>query len=186
MDQPAAIVEQAPDDVLKQRILQHEGMVLYPYKDSRGYWTIGAGHLLNPKNPTQLPEQYKAYANNKTAFDKYNNVTPAMTQQEAETLFQKDYDQHKKEASKFLEYNMLGPSGQAALIDLTFNMGPEKLKGFKNMLTGIRKGNSLTVEKELKNSNYWKQIQDSRKNWVLENLKQGVFENNLTKVKKLP
>lgn len=172
------------DDDVKQKILTHEGSIPYPYKDSRGYWTIGTGHLLNPKNPKQLPTQYQQYAQNQSANFAGNNKTPVLSPEQIQSLFAKDYKKHKKEASKFLEFHQLGPSGQAALVDLTFNMGSEKLRGFKKMLEGIRKGDSAQVETELKNSKYWNQIQDSRKNWVLENLKQGVLENLIKKVKK--
>jgi len=171
------------DDQLKQKIRTHEGAVPYPYKDSRGYWTIGIGHLLNPENPTVLPKKYQQYAQNQDANFKNNNTTPALSPEQIESLFAKDYEKHRKEASKFLEFNQLGPSGQAAITDLVFNMGAGKLSGFKKMFEGIRKGDTAQVERELKNSNYWNQVQNSRKNWVLENLKQGVFENLIRKVK---
>jgi len=171
------------DDQLKQKIRTHEGAVPYPYKDSRGYWTIGIGHLLNPENKKVLPKKYQQYAQNQDANFRGNNTTPALTPEQIESLFAKDYEKHRKEASKFLEFNQLGPSGQAAITDLVFNMGAGKLSGFKKMFEGIRKGDTAQVERELKNSNYWNQVQNSRKNWVLENLKQGVFENLIRKVK---
>jgi GH24 family phage-related lysozyme (muramidase) len=168
------------DDSLQLKIAEHEGTILYPYQDTRGFWTIGTGHLLNPKNPTVLPDKYKQYSSNKMVGFEGNNTAPAMTKQEADLLFLTDYNKHKKEAAKFIEFNQLGPSGQAAMIDLVFNMGSKKLGGFKKMLEGIRTNNPDLVEKELIDSAYWKQAPNSRKQWVLESLKKGLEEKKGT------
>jgi len=34
-------------DALRERIKRHEGLRLYPYKDSTGNWTIGYGHKMD-------------------------------------------------------------------------------------------------------------------------------------------
>ena len=47
-----------------------------------------------------------------------------ISQQKADELFDKDYDHHKTAAMKIPGYDKASGMQKAALIDLTFNMGP--------------------------------------------------------------
>ena len=109
------------DKGIMNMIKQHEGAIPYPYKDSKGLWTIGVGHLIG--DGKSLPSQYEAYKNNGGPYDKKNNKTPALTEAEMEALFIKDFESHKKKAMKAPGWNNANETGQAALIDLTYNMG---------------------------------------------------------------
>jgi GH24 family phage-related lysozyme (muramidase) len=102
-------------------IMEHEGKVNYPYKDSKGLWTIGVGHLIG--NGKTLPPEYDAWKNNGGPYDKKNNKTPALTDKQVQELFDKDFEEHKKKASKSPGWDLANETGQAAMIDLTYNMG---------------------------------------------------------------
>jgi lysozyme len=105
--------EVSGEDAIKKQIKQHEGLRLKPYKDTKGLWTIGYGHLIG-KN---LPEEW-----NRT-----------ITKEEAEAIFEKDYAEHRKAAEKIPGFDKMNEKGKRALIDLTFNMGADwvRVKGFK-------------------------------------------------------
>ena len=82
------------DKGIMNMIKQHEGAIPYPYKDSKGLWTIGVGHLIG--DGKSLPPEYESYKNNGGPYDKKNNKTPALTEAEMEALFIKDFESHKK------------------------------------------------------------------------------------------
>ena len=101
-------------------IMEHEGKVNYPYKDSKGLWTIGVGHLIG--DGKTLPPEYDAWKNG-GPYDKKNNRTPALTDKQVQELFEKDFEEHKKKAAKSPGWDLANETGQAAMIDLTYNMG---------------------------------------------------------------
>jgi GH24 family phage-related lysozyme (muramidase) len=152
------------DTAVKQMIRKNEGFVPYPYKDSRGLWTIGAGHLIG--DGKTLPPEYEKYKNNGAANAKGNNTTPAMSQEKLEELFDKDYEKHKAIAMKGPGWDLANDDGKAALIDLSFNMGQWWSK-FPKAAESLKKGNFELAADEIKYkdaktkkefSNYYKQV----------------------------
>jgi GH24 family phage-related lysozyme (muramidase) len=152
------------DTAVKQMIRKNEGFVPYPYKDSRGLWTIGAGHLIG--DGKTLPPEYEKYKNNGAANAKGNNTTPAMSQEKLEELFNKDYEKHKAIAMKGPGWDLANDDGKAALIDLSFNMGKWWPK-FPKAAESLKKGNFELAADEIKYkdaktkkefSNYYKQV----------------------------
>lgn len=98
----------------KQLIKKHEGLRLKPYKDSLGYLTIGYGRCLD-KNP--------------------------LKQHEADYLFESDFNEALRQVKEnFKFFNYLTPARQTVLIDMCFNLGINKLKGFVNTLKCIERG----------------------------------------------
>lgn len=153
------------DTAVKQMIRKNEGFVPYPYKDSRGLWTIGAGHLIGKDGKT-LPPEYAQYKNNGPANAKGNNTTPAMSQEKLEELFNNDYEKHKAMAMQGPGWNLANDDGKAALTDLTFNMGKWWTK-FPSAAEALDQGNFDLAADELKYkdgktkkelSNYYKQV----------------------------
>ena len=61
---------------LKEQIKEHEGFVDTVYKDSLGFATIGYGHLV----------------------ERNENISDTITESQADSLFEKDYQDHKKAA----------------------------------------------------------------------------------------
>jgi GH24 family phage-related lysozyme (muramidase)/uncharacterized protein YcbK (DUF882 family) len=108
------------------------------YKDSKGYWTIGYGHLIKPG-------------------DGYNSSS-VISQDEADKLFKKDYDYHKKAAMKIPGYASASPQQQAALIDLTFNMGASWYQGFPKFTEAFSKKDYTSAQSHLRNSAWYGQV----------------------------
>jgi len=111
---PGTIPKISSESDIKDMIIANEGKGLpgkpgQPYKDSKGLWTIGVGHLIG--DGKTLPPEW-----NRTLSDN-----------EMKELFEKDFEKHKKLAEKFPNFKNLNLSGQAALIDLAFNI-PISLK----------------------------------------------------------
>ena len=108
-------------DGIKGMIAKHEGAIPYPYKDSKGLWTIGVGHLIG--NGKSLPPQYDAYKNNGGPYDKKNNTTPALSKEEMDKLFDEDFKKHYDIAKKGPGFDKANEAAQGAFIDLSYNMG---------------------------------------------------------------
>ena len=96
----------------KPMIKIHEGLRLDKYMDSRGFPTIGYGHLIEPSIKVKL------------------SMPNRISQQKADELFDEDYTHHKvvdlfqKRRGEFLVMIMSNAMLRKQLIDLTFNMGP--------------------------------------------------------------
>lgn len=92
-----------------------------PYRDSKGYWTIGRGHYIGPYlHDLTLPE-------------------PVI-----EALFQYDLSIAIRDARFVLgdeTYDKLVPARQLAIVSLAFNMGRSKLSKFTETIDAIRKEN---------------------------------------------
>ena len=129
------------DEDTKAMIADHEGTRYEPYKDSVGLWTIGVGHLIG---------------DGKTLPPEYNRK---FSHEEVMALYDKDYEKHKKQAqSNVPGFGKFDSLGQAALIDLTFNMGPGWPKKFKNTSAKLGAGDTEGAAEGLTNSKWYGQV----------------------------
>lgn len=102
---------------LVEQLKRDEGCRLTAYKDTKGLWTIGVGHLL---------DQSKNWAGY------------TITQQEADQLLMADIAKHAPEITQLGQWvYKLDVVRKEALINLIFNMGVKRLLGFKNMLSHL-------------------------------------------------
>ena len=124
------------DGIAQSMIKIHEGLRLSKYLDSRGLPTIGYGHLV----------------------ERGENFPNRITKSQAEALFLKDYEEHKAAAMNILGYQKATPKQKAALIDLTFNMGPGWAAGFPKFRKAFAAGDYDTAANELINSDWFKQV----------------------------
>ena len=114
----------------------HEGLRLDKYLDSRGFPTIGYGHLI----------------------EKGESMPDRITKEKADELFDEDYMHHKKAAEKIPGYNRASGEQKAAIIDLTFNMGPAWADGFPAFKKAFAAGDYQTAGDELINSAWYGQV----------------------------
>ena len=64
-----------------------------------------------------------------------------------------------------------------ALLDLRFNLGPQKFRGFKKMIRAIHSGDWAGAAVELKNSLWWSQVQPERRELLYYQLRIGAICN---------
>ena len=126
------------DASIMAMIEKHEGRREEPYKYTAGLWTVGVGHMIGRTLP---PEWNKIF-----------------TQQEIDQLFAKDYADHKAAAQRIPGFEKLNSSGQGAVIDLTFNMGPAWYRKFPAASAALAKGDVQTFANEMQNSAWFKQV----------------------------
>lgn len=128
------------DKSIMAMIKKHEGVRNEPYKDSKGLWTVGVGHLIG--DGKSLPPEWNR----------------KFTDQEIDALFAKDYQHHKDMAKTTPGWDKANEKGQAGMIDLAFNMGGAWYKKFKNTAAALAAGDFSKAADELTNSEWYKQV----------------------------
>ena len=152
----------SPDEFAKPMIKVHEGLRLDKYMDSRGFPTIGYGHLIEPGE--SMPNR--------------------ISQQKADELFDEDYTHHKAAAMRIPGYDKANAMQKAALIDLTFNMGPAWADGFPAFKKAFAAGNYEQAGNELIDSAWYGQV--GRRARTIVNLIKGKGADNVAYLKGVP
>ena len=126
--------------VARDMLARHEGRRNAPYKDSKGLWTVGIGHLIG--DGRSLPPEM-----NRTFSD-----------DEVNQLFSKDYTHHAAAAANIPGYDKINDMGKVALIDLTFNMGPAWYKKWPSFCKAMGEGNWQLASQCLQQSAWYGQV----------------------------
>jgi lysozyme len=120
-------------------IKQCEGLKLTPYSDTTGHLTIGWGR----------------------------NLTVGIRLDEAEFLFQNDFNQTLSELQICDWFDNLPPNVKNALINMNFNIGISKLLEFTNMITALKEKDFTKAAQEVLNSEWAKEVGDRAKDVAL-------------------
>lgn len=132
---------------LEKLLIKHEGLELKPYKDSLGIETIGVGRNLQDRG---------------------------ISKEEALFLLRNDIDICIREMYQFDWFYNLNKARQDALIDMCFNLGISRLKGFKNMLQALSEGNFEEAAKHALDSKWAEQVK-GRAVEVAEMIRSGTY-----------
>lgn len=114
-----------------EQIKRHEGFRDKPYLDTVGKLTIGYGRNLD---------------DGKLGFD------------EAELMLKNDLKQCVKDAQSFTWFNGLNQARQGVVINMIFNLGLNRFKGFKNTIAHIEAANYEQAALEMMNSKWAVQV----------------------------
>jgi len=119
-------------ELAKKLIKLHEGLKLKPYECPSGYITIGYGRNIQQ-----------------------NGITLA----EAEMLLDNDIERVITELEKWLSvFNELSENRKAALIDMSYNLGFNKLFQFRRFLAALQKKDFELAAKEMLDSKWAAQV----------------------------
>lgn len=91
-------------------ISRHEGLALKPYKDTRGFLTIGVGRCLTTRGITKKEAQYLLT----------NDISGVLADMEEQAWWEK-----------------LDAARQIALTDMAFNLGVHGLLAFRKMISAL-------------------------------------------------
>ena len=146
------------------RLKFHEGLMLEPYRCTRGKLTIGIGRCIDT-NPFTTEELI-------SIGDWKHGITREM----AHMLCMNDINRCISDLRKKIEFfEKLDKERQYVLIDLCFNMGIKGLLKFKNMLSALGTGNWNKAADELLNSKYASQV-GKRAIRLASTIRNGRFE----------
>lgn len=136
---------------LLERIAREEGFRSHPYKDSRGFLTIGHGFNIDPSGPGLAEDESLLVLNLKL-----QKVRAALVKALPWT---KELDIPRFDV----------------LTDMAYNMGLPTLLKFKNTLSLIKEGKYEEAAKEMLESNWAKQVGERASN-LAQIMKTGVDE----------
>lgn len=123
---------------IKDYIIQNEGIRYDPYLDTEGNWTVGVGHNLGKQ---LSPEMNRTF-----------------THQEVMELFEQDYREHRTAAERIPGFNSMDSSGQMALIDMTFNMGPSWIRKWPELQNQLAMEDTTSAANNIRSSLYYNQV----------------------------
>lgn len=119
---------------LREMIKRHEGVETHAYKCSQNKTTIGVGRNIDPDGGIGLSEA------------------------EIDYLLNNDINRCIGELSGFVWFPDLNQERQNAIIDMVFNLGITRFKGFKNAIDAMSKSDFETAADEFYDSRWAKQV----------------------------
>ncbi len=123
---------------LVERLIKHEGLRLRPYTCPAGKLTIGVGRNLEDRG---------------------------ITEEEAMMMLQNDMLACRKECyANFHWYGEMDELRQEVILEMCFNLGIARLKGFKKMLKACELKNYTLASQEMLTSLWARQVGQRAKN----------------------
>ena len=120
---------------LIEMLKRHEGVKSHIYWCSAGFWTLGAGRNVDPNGGIGLSDD------------------------EVDYLLENDIERVIKELStEYRWFNSLDDVRKDAMIDISFNLGATRLRGFRRALTAMEAGNYTEASTEFLDSRWAKQV----------------------------
>jgi lysozyme len=117
---------------LSDILIKHEGLRLFPYKDTTGHTTIGVGRNLDDRGIT---EDEAAYLLNNDIADFGNQLS-----------------------EKIYWFDSAPEKVKVVLVDMAFNMGVNGLLSFHNTLEHIKNGNYQLAAVDMLQSKWAQQV----------------------------
>ena len=132
---------------IADQLMRHEGLRLKAYHCPAGKLTIGVGRNLEDKG---------------------------ITEKEAILLLENDIKECIKDLKTvFQDFEGLAEPVQFALIDMRFNLGPGRFRGFKKMIDAVENGDFEKAAAEMKDSRWYTQVGE-RAQTLVNMMKSGV------------
>ena len=128
------------EDDIKKMIIKHEGIRNRPYQDSLGLWTVGVGHLIG--DGKSLPPEWNREFSNEEVMKMFND----------------DYASHRLAAQRIPSFDKLNTKGQAALTDLTFNMGNSWIDKWPMLKKQLASNDMAAAAANLESSKWYGQV----------------------------
>ena len=136
----------------EKQLRQDEGEKLYAYQDSKGYWTIGIGVLIDKRKGGGITKEESTY------------------------LFQNRLNGRLAQLQKRLPwFDSLDTARQGVLVNMSFQMGIDGLLGFKNTLAMIQRGDYNGAADGMLNSLWAKQTPERAKR-LSNQMRTGVWQ----------
>lgn len=134
---------------LVQSIKKHEGYRSYPYQDSRGFWTIGWGHLIHH-------DALETYQHRRTLGGMLDYICSLETHIQ---WLESDIQTAERNARGYIgsTFDTLTPIRQEVLVEAAFQLGGRSLNGFRKLRGAILESAWVRAEAEMLNSRWAQQ-----------------------------
>jgi lysozyme len=129
-------------------IKEHEGIVSHAYQDTRGYWTIGCGRLIDQQ------------------------LGGGLSEDEIDYLLANDVKRCEDEAMLYSFYPSLNEARKAVIISMLFNLGRPNFDKFKKFQAAMDAGDYEEAAIQMLDSLWAKQVK-SRSKHLYEMMRTG-------------
>jgi lysozyme len=152
---------------LEDQLILHEGLRLEVYKCPAGYWTVGVGRNLEGK-PLRKEEQEYIFKRSGLAPDEVIEVLKerGITKDEALFLLREDIADAEKDLQHFDWFPRLDPVRRKVVLDMRYNLGPTRFRGFKKMIAALARGDYKAAAAEMVDSAWYHQVGNRSKRLV--------------------
>lgn len=137
------------DEKLMRSLISHEGKRNKPYVDTEGKITIGIGYNLTDRG---LPDEW--------IFAQVNEDIRVIMNY----FYQLDWFTH------------LNNDRQVVILDMAYNIGIPKFMQFVKMIDYLNKGDYVNAALEMINSNWAKEVGDTRSSQLFKGMKTGIYD----------
>jgi lysozyme len=120
---------------LLEMLKRHEGVEHHIYRCSAGFWTLGAGRNVDPQGGLGLSDDEVDYL-------LQNDIERVIKELSTEYRWFKDLDDVRKDA----------------MIDISFNLGATRLRGFKRALAAMEVADYKMAAKEFLDSKWSRDV----------------------------
>jgi len=132
---------------IQDQLILHEGKRLKPYKDTKGKWTVGVG-----RNFSDV--QF-------TTRELVDLMQGGITDKWCLMLLDNDLNGVLKDLSHFNWFDVMSDTRKKVIIDMVFNLGIIRFKGFKKTIDYLSIGNYEMASIEMLDSK-WQRIDVSK------------------------
>lgn len=129
-------------EVIKEDLIRHEGYIREIYLDSEGYETFGVGHLV-----TELDMEHSW------------PIGSPITDERILAVFDEDFLDALEDAESLVDGLYNHPDSVIrVLVNMAFNLGRTRLRGFKKMLAAVEAKDYKTAADEMEDSKWYRQV----------------------------
>lgn len=148
-------------NALEQSTEVHEGFSETPYKDTRGLWTIGNGRCLET-NPL-TPDEFRYLLGSK-------HLSISISKLGAKWLMNRSLDAAIAQLATLPFWNATPAAAQEVLVEMAYQMGFERVTGFRNMLLAISRKDYKDAARHGRDSDWWRDQTRARAEVLMKRL----------------
>lgn len=140
---------------LIQQLKIDEGVVPRVYKCPAGYDTVGVGRNLESIGLSQQEIKYLGMQTFEEIYDK------ELSDADMEFLLSNDIDRVVDEIrNSFDWFERLDGVRKEIVVNMVFNLGLTRFRGFKNMIAALKAGDYMQASREMMDSRWYRQVGD--------------------------
>jgi lysozyme len=152
---------------LEDQLILHEGLRLEVYKCPADYWTVGVGRNLEGKPLTKSEQEHILGCSGLTPDQVIDILKErGVTKDEALFLLANDIEDAIKDLSNFDWFEGLDPVRKKVVIDMRYNLGPTRFRGFKKMIAALARGDYKQAAAEMVDSKWYHEVGNRSKRLV--------------------
>ncbi len=152
---------------LEDQLILHEGLRLEVYKCPADYWTVGVGRNLEGK-PLTKSEQERILGRSGLTPDQVISILKerGVTKDEALFLLGNDIEDAVADLRNFDWFEDLDPVRKKVVIDMRYNLGPTRFRGFRKMIAALARGDYKAAAAEMVDSRWYHEVGNRSKRLV--------------------